>query len=118
IYFPCGTPDPSDLAGGLLDLDGSIWRELAEETGLTEADASADPRFHVVLEGQRVAVLRLLRAHLPAAALRARILAHLAAEAEPELADIRIIRGPDDLDPMMPAFIIAFLTHAWREGLA
>jgi len=118
IYFPSGTPDPRDLTGGLLDLDGSIWRELAEETGLTADDVAADSGFHVVLDGQRVAVLKMLRAHLPAAALRARILAHLAAEAEPELADIRVIRGPDDLDPMMPAFIIGFLTHAWREGLA
>jgi hypothetical protein len=118
IYFPCGTPDPRDLADGRLDLDGSIWRELGEETGLTAEDAVADPGFHVVLDGQRVAALRLLRAHLPAAELRARILAHLAAEAEPELADIRIVRDPGDLAPMMPAFIPAFLTYAWREGLA
>ena len=35
--------------------------------------------------------------------LRARILEHLAREREPELADIRIVRGPADLDPQHAA---------------
>ena len=47
--------------------------------------------------------------------LRARILAHLAREAQPELADIRIVRGPADFDPMMPPFVTAFLTHVWSR---
>jgi hypothetical protein len=45
--------------------------------------------------------------------LRARILANLARETEPELADIRIAHGPADLDPMMPPFVTAFLSHVW-----
>ena len=57
----------------------------------------------------------MLRARAPAAALRQRILAHLAREAQPELADIRIVRGPADLDPMMPPFLTAFLTHVWSR---
>ena len=49
------------------------------------------------------------------AVLRARILGHLAGEAQPELSDIRIVRGPADLDPMMPPFMTAYLTHAWSQ---
>jgi hypothetical protein len=60
--------------------------------------------------------VKLLRAHAPAAALRERVLAHLAREREPELADVRIVRGPADFDPMMPPFVTAFLTHVWGQA--
>jgi hypothetical protein len=59
-------------------------------------------------------MLKTLRSPLPAADLRARILARLTAEAQPELADVRIVRGPADLDPMMPEFIADFLTQMWK----
>ena len=35
----------------------------------------------------------------------------------PELADIRIVHGPADFDPMMPPFVTAFLSHALRNGI-
>ena len=54
-------------------------------------------------------MIKVLHARETATALRARILAHLAREREPELADIRIVRGPADFDPMMPPFVTAFL---------
>ena len=46
IYFPSGTPDPKDVAGGTVDLDGSVMRELHEDTGLTAADVTAAPGWH------------------------------------------------------------------------
>jgi 8-oxo-dGTP pyrophosphatase MutT (NUDIX family) len=117
IYFPSGTPDPRDVVGTDVDLAGSVLRELAEETGLSAADVEAEPGWHAVLAGPRLAMLKMVRARAPAAELRARMLDHLAGEAQSELADIRIVRGPADLDPMMPAFIADFLTHVWdREG--
>jgi hypothetical protein len=42
--------------------------------------------------------------------LRARILEHLSHERQPELADIRIVRGQQDFDDAMPRFVTAFLT--------
>ena len=60
------------------------------------------------------ASVKMLRSHLPAVELRARILDHLAGEQSPELADVRIVRGPGDFDPMMPDFVAAYLTHLWR----
>jgi 8-oxo-dGTP pyrophosphatase MutT (NUDIX family) len=114
IYFPSGTPDPTDIVGGAVDLAGSVQRELTEETGLTTADVAPAAGWHAVLAGSRLAMLKVVRSPLPADALRARILARLAAEPQAELADIRIVRGPADLDPMMPEFIVDFLRHVWN----
>jgi 8-oxo-dGTP pyrophosphatase MutT (NUDIX family) len=115
IYFPSGTPDPTDVNGSAVDLAGSVLRELEEETGLTAAEVEVAAGWHAVLAGPRLAMLKTLRSPLPAESLRARILARLAAEPQAELADIRIARGPADFDPMMPEFITDFLTHMWSS---
>jgi 8-oxo-dGTP pyrophosphatase MutT (NUDIX family) len=114
IYFPSGTPDLKDVVGDRVDLDGSVLRELTEETGLTAADVCLDPGWHAVLAGPRLAMLKPVRSPLSADELRARILAHLAGEAHPELADARIVRGPADLDDMMPEFIKDYLLEMWK----
>ena len=56
-------------------------------------------------------MIKVLRSGESAEALRARVLAHLARERQPELADIRIVRGPADFDPAMPRFVTAFLAQ-------
>jgi 8-oxo-dGTP pyrophosphatase MutT (NUDIX family) len=114
IYFPCGTPDPSDIAGDTVDLDFSVRRELAEETGLPVAEFETEPGWTTVIDGSLIAHIRVFRARETAEELRQRALAHLAAEARPELADIRIARGPADFDPKMRGFVRAFLGHRWR----
>ena len=58
-----------------------------------------------------IAHIKVLRSGESAAALRARVLDHLACERQPELADIRIVRGPADFDPAMPRFVTAFLAR-------
>jgi hypothetical protein len=115
IYFPAGVPDPSDIHGGRVDLAHNVMREVGEETGLAAGDFDLAPGWITVLAGPRIAQMKMLRARETAAALRARILAHLANEAQPELADVRIVRGPQDFDPMMPAFQTAFLAHVWAQ---
>ena len=112
IYFPAGTPEPQDVVGEHVDLIGNIAREVAEETGLTDADFRAEPGWTALVDGQRMALMRVLRAHASADDLRARIRAHLASEEQPELADVHIVRSPADFDPMMPAYMVTYLERA------
>jgi 8-oxo-dGTP pyrophosphatase MutT (NUDIX family) len=116
LYFPTGTPDLDDVCGDTVDFDGSLLRELAEETGLSPADVAVAPGWHAVLAGPYLPVIKLLRVAEPAASLRARILAHLAREPDPELCDIVIVRGRADLDPRMPAYVTAYLIDFWSRG--
>jgi 8-oxo-dGTP pyrophosphatase MutT (NUDIX family) len=115
IYFPAGTPDPGDIVGGMVDLAGSIRREVAEETGLGPDAYQAEDGWSCVIVEGHIAQVKVLHTTETATALRQRILGHLAREVQPELADMRIVRGPADLDPMMPAFVQAFLTYVWSE---
>jgi hypothetical protein len=114
IYFPSGTPDLNDVVGDAVDLDGSVMRELTEETGLDAGDVEAASGWHAVFAGPRIGMMKILQSAEAATALRARILRFLAGQAAPELADIRIVRSPVDYDPMMPPFIITFLDEIWK----
>jgi 8-oxo-dGTP pyrophosphatase MutT (NUDIX family) len=115
IYFAAGTPDRDDLRGNTVDLAGNILREIGEETGLTAADLIIASGWHAVVDGPRIAVMKPITLALTAPAARARMLRHLAADAEPELSDIRVVRSAADLDPAMPRFITAYLTHMWKQ---
>jgi hypothetical protein len=115
VYFPAGTPDPSDVQGTAVDLEGSVWREIAEETGLSSADLVAEPGWYAVPAGAYLALIKIVRAREPAIALRARILEYLRREAAPELSDIRIARDTADIDPHMPSFVTAFLRYCWTQ---
>jgi 8-oxo-dGTP pyrophosphatase MutT (NUDIX family) len=114
IYFPAGTPDPSDVADGTVDIAGSVNRELLEETGLDASEMDAEPGWHAVLAGPRVALMKVLRAREDAATLRQRILRHLANERTPELSDVVVVRNPSNLSDAVPDHVTAFLHHVWR----
>lgn len=112
IYFPCGTPDPSDIVNGaIVDFDVSVWRELQEETGLDQDALTSEPGWNLVFEGSLIAAIKVMRSPLAAEPLRAQILGNLARERQPELSDIRIMRSPADFDPAMRGFARAFLAH-------
>jgi 8-oxo-dGTP pyrophosphatase MutT (NUDIX family) len=116
IYFPAGTPDPGDIVDGMVDLAGSIRREMVEETGLEPDTYQAEEHWTCILTSTHIAQIKVLHAPETATVLRQRILDHLAREAEPELADIRIVRSPADFDPMMPSFMPTFLNHVWSRS--
>jgi 8-oxo-dGTP pyrophosphatase MutT (NUDIX family) len=115
IYFPGGTPDPSDIVHGRVDLEGSVRREVAEETGLAASEFEIDPGWTAILAGPRIALVKTMQASEPAQSLHDRILRHLADETEPELAGVHLVRGPSDLHPMMPAFVPAFFNYVWMR---
>ena len=116
IYFPCGTPDPSDIAGAKVDFEFSVRRELKEETGLDVAEFSAEPGWTTVVDDALIAQIKVLRARQSAEDVRTRILKQLASEQQPELADIRTARSAADFDPMMPGYVKAFLAHRFGGG--
>jgi 8-oxo-dGTP pyrophosphatase MutT (NUDIX family) len=111
IYFPAGTPDPDDVRDGMLDIAGSITREVAEETGLGAADYTMDTHWTCVFSGPSIAMIRILRVDMLGEALRARVEAHLAGETKPELRAVHLVRSRSDLVPVpvMPRFVSAFL---------
>lgn len=114
IYFPSGTPDPGDLRGDTVNLEGNVLREVAEETGLTAPDFNVAPGWSAVVAGPLIALMKPIAAKARAADLRLAVLRHLAAEARPELCDVRIVRSARDFDPRMPDFVTRYLSYLWR----
>jgi 8-oxo-dGTP pyrophosphatase MutT (NUDIX family) len=114
IYFAAGTPDRQDVFGDRVDLGASVFRELQEETGLAASDLAPSENWIVVDAPPRLASLKPVRIALDAPTLKARIEAHLAREAEPELAGVHIVASPADIDEAhTPPFVVDFLRHAF-----
>lgn len=111
VYFPSGTPDPKDVSDGRLDLEASARRELREETGLDPADVAWGAGMTLVTSPIRLCCMKRAVAREPAEALVARIHAFLALDPEAELARMHVVRGPEDITPAMPAFVVAYLRH-------
>lgn len=108
-YFPCGTPDANDIIDGKVDFEHSVRRELLEETGLAMDDFTPEPGWTMIVDGSLIGQIKVLRARESAKTLHDRIIAFLAREKKPELADIRVVYGPGDFDQAMPRFVTAFL---------
>ncbi len=109
IYFPSGTPDLDDLRDGMVDIPGSVAREVEEETGLTTADYTAFDHWDCVVSGAAIAFIRILNVDMTGQALRAKIASNLANHVSPELAAIHLVRGPADFTLAMPRFVTAFI---------
>lgn len=114
IYFPAGTPDRNDLKGDVVDIDGSVAREVEEETGLTPTDYRAVAYWDCVAAGPLIALMRVLDAAAPGEVLRDRIAANLARQASPELAAIHLVRGPRDVTSAVPDYMRAYLDGQLR----
>ncbi|HEX4408147.1 MAG TPA: NUDIX hydrolase [Xanthobacteraceae bacterium] len=114
LYFPCGTPEPSDIdAAGVLDLTGNLVRELKEETGLEAAALDASPGWIMVRDRSFIALMKTLKARQNADELRAEIRRYIAAQDHSELVDAHIVRNLSELDPCMPRFMHIFFEHVF-----
>lgn len=113
IYFPAGVPEPSDIVEGFVDLEAGVRRELREETGLREPDVIAQPGWCTVLAGPRISPVKTFMSKQNGAAQREQVLRHLASEEKPELSDIRIVRGPADVQPSMLPTAAVYMQHMW-----
>jgi 8-oxo-dGTP pyrophosphatase MutT (NUDIX family) len=109
IYFPSGTPDPDDVRDGMLDISGSVMREVEEETGLTPADYHTGGHWDCIYTGASIAMIRILQVDMSGEALRAKIEANLAGQPSPELCAIHLVRKRSDISDAMPRFVTAFL---------
>src|SRR5712691_10366743 len=116
IYFIGGTPDPDDVVGERVDLERSVLRELAEETGLSAEMVRLEPGWHAIFDEARIAMVKVLHTAEPAGALREKILGFLARQHRPELAGLHLVRSLADLDARMPAFVPKFFDHVWRTA--
>jgi hypothetical protein len=110
VYFAAGTPDLSDLrSDGTVDLSTSLTRELTEETGLQDGDYHVDDEWIIVERWPTIALLRMVTLPMTAEEGAALIRANIAKDPEPELQDVRVIRGVEDIDPKtMPLFLQSF----------
>ncbi|NNE21280.1 MAG: NUDIX hydrolase [Rhizobiales bacterium] len=113
-YPPGGSLDQTDLRDdGSIDLDGSITRELAEETGLDAAGATAGGRW-AIFDEQRISIARMLTFDSSADEIADQINAHILAEESPELSGSVILRAINDIDQPM----VGFAHHLARYVLA
>jgi len=112
IYPPGGSLEPRDRTDdGRLDVFRSVDLELTEETGLDVADAALAATL-VAYDGPRVSVGRVLRFAGAADDLAARIRAFLAADPEPELADVAVLRRAGEAaDERFPSYARMFAGH-------
>jgi 8-oxo-dGTP pyrophosphatase MutT (NUDIX family) len=116
IYFPAGTPDPTDVFGGRVDLEESARRELLEETGVDASEASIARGWTVVFADRRIACMKLMTLAVPAARAKARIEAYLARDPHAELSRMHIVRSPRDIDDSrVPVFVSDYLRDAFAH---
>ena len=116
IYFPCGTPDPSDIVDGRVDLDFSVRRELKEETGLDMPNSTPEPGWTMVCRrradraNQGFAVERIGRP------ICARAFAHILPARRGRNSPISVSSRPGDFDPAMPGYATAFMASRFARG--
>lgn len=109
-YFPCGTPDTDDIQDGILDIEGSIRRELEEETGLGAAHLTASEDRWIAWDGALFCCARRYDTGLTAEEAEKITAAHLAGQDKPELERVHFIFRMDDaLRLNVPVYVSALL---------
>jgi 8-oxo-dGTP pyrophosphatase MutT (NUDIX family) len=116
IYFPAGTPDPTDVFDDRVDLEASAGRELFEETGVGAEETIMAPEWTLVFTPKRIACMKLMTLPVPAEQAKERIEAYLAQDPHAEFSRMHVIRGPRDIDEArVPVFVAAYLRVAFAQ---
>ena len=98
VYLPGGFIDARDRrANGTIDMDASIARELAEETGLDARTLQRVPGYIVARYGRYCCFCVEFHSPLAATDLREEMLCGIAREGDGEVADVIVIRDEGDL---------------------
>lgn len=98
FYFPGGFIDPRDVdASGMVDIAGSVLREVGEETGLLAADVERIDGFMVVRRRAQVAIAVSFRSSLEAEPLARRIRDYCDRQADAEIAEVMAVRSAADV---------------------
>lgn len=98
IFPVAGMLDHQDVReDGTIDIFASVGRELAEETGLSVSECRRGDRF-AIRDGQLLSIAEVLQFDETADVLAARIREMIAADPDPELEDVVVLRQATDLD--------------------
>ncbi len=98
-YCPSGFIDQADVRrDGTIDIDGSIAREIAEETGLDLGALTRTPGYILVAAQSSIAIGVEYRSHLCSDELHAEVTANLARQDEPELAGIVLVGAAEEIE--------------------
>lgn len=113
VYLPGGFIDGRDAdAEGRVDVAVSVAREVAEETGLEVAGLQRLPGYVLTEAGALLSIAVAYRSPLPAGELQRAIHAHIAADPEPELSEVLMVRSAADIAGLaMPLYAEVLLGH-------
>jgi len=106
VYPPAGFIDATDVrADGRIEIDGSIAREVREETGLDVAAFAREPGYRITLCGTIVAVAIEWRSLLPGPELLRHVHTHMGRDPEAELASAILAGSAGDVSHLaMPDY--------------
>lgn len=117
-YFPGGFLDHRDArANGTIDLDASIARELAEETGLGPNELRRRPGYLITYEGRHISIGVEFRSSLGTHELLEKMRAGLGQDRERELSDIVPIASIKEAEAIaMPGHARLLLSHLLKSA--
>lgn len=108
VYFAAGSFEPEDFRDGQVDLAHNMRREVLEETGVDLGPLRRDRDYVAHSSDWGTAIFHRHYLDETADEAASRIAAHVAGEAEPEIAGPVVIRDgeawPEGLTPHMEAF--------------
>jgi 8-oxo-dGTP pyrophosphatase MutT (NUDIX family) len=115
VYFAAGSLEPDDFVDGKVDLHLNMAREVREETGLDIGGLRRDDKHHAYSSEIGTVIFR--RYWLPETAdeTAGRIRDFIAAQAQSEITEPVIIRGPDGLPEGLLPHMKAIVD--WHFGL-